>query len=404
MHLQIYIGDEWQQEAETPCPWVLRDARGQKAREGRSRLADLPAAANISVMLAASCALITSLRLPTRQIDKMRRLAPYALEEQAMADPEHIHVALGGFQDDGAVQVAAIDRGWLGRLLECLRVAGIKPQRMQIETLNAHHREHEWAVVLKEDGGFVRTGAQTGAALDLAADGRVPLGLQLALEDAGEQRPHSIVVHYQPGLELPDLAHWAGQLGVPVTRGLPWDWSEPHQPAALNLLQGEFNPQARLANGWQKLRMPCLLLVLMAVIHGSLSAVDWWRLSRLQKQLTQQMDRDFRQAFPEARVVVDAPLQFTRNLEGLRSATGKLSPDDFLPLLAKAAPVLSAGNNGRVTQLRYEHQTLTVDLALPPGQSAQAVQAHLAGAGLKVEKADIKTQPAGIIVHFLLKA
>lgn len=405
MHLQIYIGETWQQDSTAAsCPWVLRDARGQKLREGNSSLSDLPVAANTTVVLAASCALVTSLRLPTRQVDKMRRLAPYALEEQAMADPEQIHVALGGFREDGAVNVAVIGRDWLTQLLARLQAAGIKPQRVLVETLNAHYREQEWAVVLKDDGGFVRTGTEAGTALDLAEDGRVPLGLQLAVEAAGEHRPRSIVVHYQPELALPDVAQWTTLLGVPVVQGVAWDWSELQHQAPLNLLQGEFSPRAQLAAGWQRWRVPCLLLVLMAIIHGSLSAVDWWRLSREQKQLTQQMVHDFRQAFPDARVVVDAPLQFKRNLEDLRGAAGKLSPDDFLPLVARAAPLLTGDKSGHVEALRYERGALAVDMTMPNGQSAQAVQARLAGAGLKVEKAEVKTQPAGVSVHFLLKA
>lgn len=405
MHLQIYIGEAWQQEAaDTPCPWVLRDVRGQKIRDGSSRLADLPSAANTTVVLAAGYVFLTSLRLPTRQADKMRRLAPYALEAQAMADPEQMHVALGGFREDGMVNVAVMDRDWLVRLLERLQGAGIKPQRIQVETLSAHYRDHEWAVVLKEDGGFVRTGSEAGAVLDLAEAGAVPLGLQLAVEGAGEQLPRNIVVHYQPEMAVPDVAQWAEAFGVPVVRGTAWDWSDLHHAAPLNLLQGEFSPRAQLAAGWQRWQLPCLLLVLMTVIHGSLSAVDWWRLTREQKQLTQQMAHDFRQAFPEAKVVVDAPLQFKRNLEGLRSAAGKLSPDDFLPLLAKAGPLLVSGNKGRIEQLRYERGELTVEMALPDGQSMQSIQARLAGAGLKVDKIAVKKQPAGVTAHFLVKA
>jgi general secretion pathway protein L len=94
------------------------------------------------------------------------------------------------------------------------------------------------------------------------------------------------------------------------------------------------------------------------------------------------MEKSFRAAFPDARVVIDAPLQMQRNLADLRGAAGQPSPLDFLPLLARAATALDADSRSGLRAIQYEGSQLKLEVALPDRAAAEALVARLAGAGL----------------------
>ena len=73
----------------------------------------------------------------------------------------------------------------------------------------------------------------------------------------------------------------------------------------------------------------------------------------------------FRQAFPDAKVVLDPALQMQRNLATLQVQTGGAGSRDLLPLLAGIAPVMRANPHASLRTLKYEDAKLTLDLRLP---------------------------------------
>ena len=92
------------------------------------------------------------------------------------------------------------------------------------------------------------------------------------------------------------------------------------------------------------------------------------------------MEQSFRKAFPDAKVIVDAPLQMSRNLAELRHNAGMADQNDFLPLLAQVVPHL--GSEARLRSLDYQQENLKIRLVLPDSAAVESLRARLPQARL----------------------
>ena len=193
------------------------------------------------------------------------------------------------------------------------------------------------------------------ATFDRAAG--LPLALRIALDESAARgdRPRSVRVHTAGGAPLPDLERWSAESGIPFMPGSRWEAiaAGAPSPGAVDLLQGELTPGAGRAR-----RIPRSAMALAAAIaaaHLAFTALDAWRLQRERGWLEARREAIFREAFPEARVVVDPELQMARNLAELRRSRGLAAGDEFLAQLTRAAregrsPLKSLDYaNGKVT-------------------------------------------------------
>ena len=378
--LQIYIPENWPM-ADNPGPleWALRDAQGNVTSSGSAPLAELPKG-EVEVIVPAAAVLLTSAKLPKGSRSQQRRLLPYAVEERIAAEPEAVHVALGPRLETGEFALAVTDRAWLERALERLAEGGLRPSRAFPETLLGRIEAGCWSAVWSGAEGWARTGPCSGIALDGGSEETPPLALSLAVR---EEPPEKILLHSRGGALLPDLAKWSGALGVPVSAGSDWQWARQKLDAAhaINLLQGDFAPAGVARELMPRLRPLLMLAAAIVLLQAGAASVDWWLQKRETRQLQGQIEQNFRKAFPEAKVIVDAPLQMRRNLAELRAAAGAMGPGDFLPLLAQVGAAATF-DGGRLRALEYQGAVLKMDLLLPSRQDAEALDRALQGAGL----------------------
>jgi type II secretory pathway component PulL len=118
-------------------------------------------------------------------------------------------------------------------------------------------------------------------------------------------------------------------------------------------------------------------------VHGLLTVGDWLRLRYEAGALRTAAEAQFLRTFPDARTVVDPVLQMGRGVAGLRRAAGEPDATDAIPLLARLAPALRAANV-RTQALKYERGQMELELALPAGDSREALAARLRAPGLVV--------------------
>ncbi len=137
--------------------------------------------------------------------------------------------------------------------------------------------------------------------------------------------------------------------------------------------------------------------------HTLLTVGDWWRLAAEQRQLRTQMESEFRRIFPDAQVVVDAPLQMQRGLGRLRREAGAPDASDFVPLLAAVAPSLTAAglNTERV---RYERGALEVEVTLPAGAGRDALARQIVLPGFRVRVEPPSPGAAGAVATVVVAA
>lgn len=417
--LQIYIPEHFAGDASAlvpastdapaqACRWVLRDQAGGVLRRGEGPLAAMPKADSVQAVVPASVVLLAQVKVPVRNRRKMFQLLPYIVEEKLMYDPDSIHVAAGPQLPGGETVVAVIDKAWMKRVIGALQSAGLPPWRMWPETLMPAVPLGTWTVVWNGREGFVRTGMVSGQSLDGGSADTPPLGLLLAAQEAAAKgsAPRKINLQLAEGSEQPDLESWATRLGVKVAVTGAWDWSTAAYglDKGVNLLQGEFTPARFEPDSRQRLRIPLILAGIIVALQLGGGLADWLLLSYEKHQLDSDMQKAFRQAFPEAKVVVDAPLQMQRNLAELRHAQGLSDPEDFLPMLAKAAPVLSQPEPVSIQSMQYENGILKMDVQLRGSQTPEQMRGRFQSAGMKAEIEKVEMpKSGGAIVRLMLR-
>jgi general secretion pathway protein L len=369
MKLRIFVPPAERADADSPWPWMLVGARGEVLREGTTPLAEAPRADGAELVLPASRVLFARLKLPRVGGATLRELLPYAVEDRLLADPAHIHAVAGAADANGETLVAVIDREWLGRILETLRVAGWRATRAWCESALLAGGDGDWNLVLGPGRGLLVDDAGAGTAFDRGGGGELALALRIALDEASARgaRPRVVRVHTEGEAALPDLECWSAEAGVAFERGTRWEALARGEPAAgtIDLLPRDAGP-ARLA----RLRIPRAAVALLAAIVVAQLAFDGartWMLSRERAALEQRAESLFRGAFPEAKAVVDPKLQMERNLAELRRSRGLAGGDDFLARLTAAARESAQP----VRSIEYANGKLAVRRGPPPEREAK---------------------------------
>ena len=381
--LEIHIPENWpspDQEADTLFHWHTRDEQGKPLHSGQSALDAMPLSERCQLVLPASRVLLSSVRPPTQNRKKFMQALPFAVEDRIMADPESIHVAAGETQASGDVPVAIVDRAWLRQVLDRMQHNGLLPIRAESEILLAPWQEGAWSLVWRGTDGFLRQGPFSGIALD-GGDATQPPGILQLVLAAAENKPETILI-YTDADNTPDLAAWSSSLGIPVEFSRQTVSGAISTKQSINLLQGEFAPGKTRSDWLPRLRPALILVSLLLGVHITFTIADWAMLKYEKYSLTNTMEKTFRTAFPDARTIVNAPLQMRRNLIELRHSAGQLDQNDFLPLLAEVAPLL--GKDTHLRRLEYRDGKLDISLTLPNQATAETLRTRLPQVRLKM--------------------
>jgi len=370
MRLIVTIPERWEA---TSCAvsWALLNHDATLAREGEGLIGELPKAQHVTAVVAASRVLLTAAKLPARGARRVRAALAYAIEDQLTTDPELVHAVAAGPLRNGRQSIAVVDRNWLRRLVSAFESAGVSLHSATVETCLAAVVQREWAVVLRESGGFLRTGEAAGMGFDRTGDESFPGVLRLALEAArvADALPGRIVIH---AASAPDVRAWERELGVPCEAAGPWRaWQSIGRPA-IEFLQGEFAGRTGARALWPRLR-PAALLAAAAIALEIVGVFAQWGALRYEKaQLEARMSEQFKIAFPQAQAIVDPALQMRRNLQAARAAAGMAQESDFLPLLAQASRS-AAGASWKVKSIGYDAGRLTLDVLVADAGEADSM-------------------------------
>jgi general secretion pathway protein L len=367
MKLRVFLPSIERPDAATRFAWILFDARGNVLREETTPLAEAPRAESCEAVLPASRVLFARLALPRVGTATLRELLPFAVEDRLLADPAHIHAVAGPRGESGEAVVAVVDRGWLDAMLAALRRAGLSASQAWPESALLAAGRGTWHVAWSERSGMLVDDDGVAATFDHDVSGALPLALRLGLDEASARnaRPEAVHVHMQGNASPPDLARWSSEANIAFEPGARWEDLAREAPRApIDLLQGEFALRRRAL-----IRLPRAALViaaLIALLQLAFVAVDAARLEHERRRLEGEREALFRDAFPEAKVVVDPDLQMRRNLDALRRTHGLTVEDDFLGKLSQAA----LGPGGPARSIAYTAGKLTLERGTPGAREA----------------------------------
>ncbi len=405
--LQIYLRDD--NPADNPAlagrsaEWVLREPRGRILSSGNNSFAEMPSADRVDVVVPASRVLFTRVSLPPANAAKTRQLLPFAIEDKLLANPESIHAVAGTREQNGETPVAVVDKSWVNQVMARLLEAKISPQSLVPETTLPPFPADGWSMVWDGASGFVRTGEMSGLSLDSGDGDGPPLGLTLALDEARAKNaaPKKIILLSPDNGHLTNFIGWTETLGVPVVAGGAWSNAHANpQTSGINFLQGDFASSGNMSGALRLAKPLWIVAALIAALHIGATVVDWALLKQQKSALQSGMTERFKKTFPDTKVIVDAPLQMSRNLADLRRAAGQTDSSDFLPLLATYSNVITATAGARTTGMQYEKARLQIDVALPDAAAAESLRRQLEAAKLTVKLEATNAKADGVEARF----
>ncbi|MBF5003921.1 type II secretion system protein GspL [Diaphorobacter caeni] len=282
----------------------------------------------------------------TASAARLRSVLEGLLEEQLLDEPAQLHFALAPDAQIGEpAWVAVCDRVWLRETLQLLESVGRSVGRIVPEFApGASDAREVYAIGVPEEAQLVLTSASADQAVNV-----LPLNsatLALGMQSTDPDQPARVRAEPAVAGMTEKLLGRSVELSTSSQRSLvaargQWnlaqlEFSSSGRTRALRSVSGGFNAFLR-APQWRAARW-ALAIAVVAQIVGLNVAAYKERQSLAAKEVG--IRSTLQQAFPNVKVVVDAPVQMEREVAQLRQAAGSLSHRDFEPLLAAAGAAL----------------------------------------------------------------
>jgi type II secretion system protein L len=351
--------------------WALFDDANRVVRRGRAPIGGWPSAESREAVIAAAHGRLVTVKLPPLPPQRVQSAASFALEEQLAGAPEDSHVATGRQSADGSLRVAIVGAAWMRALQAASKRCVIRWQRVLLESDLARPPAGGWCWCAEslESAGFVRTDSGSSIAVGASHAGGLPEELALAL--AGSSlRPRLVRVDVA-GVDQTMLERAREQTGVEFTAGPPWHWSGA-EPAAFNTaidLQAGVFDTASVAPRMDVARLfrPALWIVGAALaIHVLAGVGEWlslqWQLRALDREMSALAQVAVGDSAANNAAGVAPASAIARRHGELRHRAGLAASNDLLPLLARAAPAISAIPAGAVRSLHYADGHIVFEL------------------------------------------
>lgn len=374
--------------------WALFDAAGRRISGGSSRPAEWPAAERKEAVVAARNGRIVTLAMPPVPPGRAEAAARFALEDQLADAPDDSHVALSYEAGNNRLRVAIVATSWMAAFVAASERCGMAWDRAVLEgdLAVAPARGWRWCANSVAQAGFVRThGGATVAVGPAHADAPpAELALALAIARGDTDAPQTVRVDAE-GTRPPLLERARALTGVEFVAGTPWRWADAAPGAfagAIDLLTGPFGANAaRPVLNIGRLLRPALWILALAVgIHVAATLGQWlwlrWEMASVGGELTALARTAVPDFAADAAAGTSPVVALARRDRELKHRAGLVAADDFLPLLARAAPALAALPAGAIRSLSYSDGHLLFDLQKIEPSLPTSLQHELQRAGL----------------------
>ena len=374
--------------AERAADWALFGVSGRLGRTGRGPPSEWPARDRIEAVVAAACGRLITLTLPPLPALRVATAAGFALEDQLASAPEESHAAFGPQSADGTVRGGVVDASWMRAFTAGSEHAGIGWDRIVLESDLARPPASGWCWCARsiDDAGFVVTDRGASLGVGAARDAGLPAELVLAITAASLHAPRVVRVDIA-GVSAERLAQATAQTGVAFGAGVPWHWAEanPQAFAAAVDLRTTGADAGVSSSRPSALRLfrPAVAIAALALAIDVVATLGQWAWLHWQTRAVRRELVAMAQAASPGAAADLAPLQAIARREAeLRHRAGLPARDDFLPLLAQAAPALALLPPGAVRSLRYADGHVVFELQKSDAAQIARVQRELHGHGL----------------------
>jgi general secretion pathway protein L len=337
--------------ASTELAYCLVSSVQSISSHGSAALALLPKSDSTVLLVPSTVVSWHAVTLPklarSTSAQKLRAVLDGLLEEHVLDDTAQLHIAL--YRPSGSTEqitwAVACDKAWLLEQVRSLQAAGHSISRIVPEAFPV-------PAAASDDAGSLHISGSPEAAMATLVDATgvmaVPLAQARAVWPAWSE-------NYQPTITAePAVAamaeatlHTKVSIVQSAQRALQSMLDASNQ--GLDLAQGDLAVAGRgrwmqIAGGilrdlaaapaWRMARWGAALMVVANLV--GLNVWAWKERSVLQTKRGQ-TSQILAQAFPQVKVIVDAPVQMQRELTQLRQASGALAGRDFESMFARFA-------------------------------------------------------------------
>jgi type II secretion system protein L len=365
-------------------------------------------APSLIVLVCAALVPRLSVTLPSVPPHKLRHAAAYAIEDRLVGDIESQHLSIVDSQPAGGgridIEVAAIDRDWLSRLLATLDTAGLKPIAVYADADCIASKPGD--VLLWIDGADTHWITPAGLrrtwpvdALHEALDwslGATPagtLGLRVYASAADLQQHGAALDALRTRLvsvQLHAMEH-------------PLEWLSRELAAARphNLLHSEFAPQQTRSESWQRWRWPLRVAATIFAVFLAQIVLDLTMASSRARTLEERIAAQASALLPPGSSSTNVVPLLERQLLATTSRSAPSPTLDTLNSLVNA----SRGNASGATSMKLDSIDLqpgraTLRLGGAAPEELAAWRAAWSAAGWQISEGN---DPQGALVIELVR-
>lgn len=356
------------------------DVSGSLAEGTVEQLAAAAKGHPLVVVMPGEAVLTLNARVPTQSRAKMLRAIPYAVEDQLAVDVDELHFALGERQGSG-VQIGVVSHDKMKQISAALAAHGLEPDIIAPDYLLVPYEEGAWQIWHEAGRILVRMCLHGGAALEAENFAQY---LTLVLAETEEARlPTKIMI------DEAQTHDWAWLQEICARKDIPVEFREHQGPLlalaasgfaegqTLNLLQGDYSRREQLGRMWRPWIPAAAIFGGLIVVQLITMGIDYFRLQAEYDRLSDEVKQVYLNTFPDAQKVVNARVQMEQRLNKVRSVREE-GGDLYLGLLESFSQIYATGLRPELERMRFQDQTLTIDMILDSLGTLDNLKAQLA--------------------------
>ena len=376
-------------ESEAPyeVSWLVMD-RAEGEQPAVIKTGTLEEAASVcegvraQVLVPASTVFITQVPMPTSNQRRIASAVPYALEDQLAEDIEELHFCIGKRNAQGEVATAVVAHQQMQDWQEQLQAFGVQADVITSDLFALPYQEGHWTLLLEDQSARLRTGLESGYAIDKDNIGFI---VGLLLEDAQDKgsQPEGLTVYdarteESDPIDFGDLEITQHLLHEPAISIMAQ--SIPKANFSLNLLQGVYSRKEQLGKMWRPWIPVGALAASLLVVNFAMALTESIQMESKANDLQQQIEKLYLEAFPGARkqtALGTIEHETKRRLAELRGSGGSGGGSDFLMLLGVVGERFSKTPGLELERVSYRAGKLDLAITIKDLQGLDVLKQQL---------------------------
>jgi len=370
--------------------WSIVNADGELSTKlTRGNLAQAASSAanhKVIMLLDSNFVHLDSVRLPTRNKQKLLNAVPFALEDDLADEIEDLHFVIANTSDKDTTAVACINKETLDTILGTCNQAGIKLDAILPDALCLTADTEQWAILLFNESALIQQDILSAASVEKNYYKSV---LNHALQNNGVATPDKIILFQiqDEACEQIDNEKLSETEIIQVAYNdhpIVVFCGHYKQAMPLNLLQNDYKPVRKNSANLKRWRLAASVALIWMTMHLGDVAFKSHKLENSNNEMRAQIIQLYKESFPRSKKIVNARVQMEQKLNELRSG-GDGSETGFVSLLSESHTAFSSNKDITINALNYRNNSMDITVTSTNLKSVERINKELNAKTLKSE-------------------